>query len=119
MYCISIFIIAVNIKAEYSQISVVRFMTKEGWCKKYTTEVMFMSGSELNRARGSFKYSGLSIYAVIIGYQRHPSVINIPSNFSYSCFYEVHKGCITDVTKPYTGKDQYGITWEICVNYNC
>jgi hypothetical protein len=116
---ITFLLLSVSVKADYTQSSVVRFMSNSGWSKKYVAEVTFMSGTELNRATYSFEYSGLAIYAVIVGYQKHPSIINLTESFSYSCFYEVHKGCIVSATKPYKGKDQYGNTWEICVTYNC
>jgi hypothetical protein len=64
-------------------------MTKEGWSKKYTVDVTFISGSELNEATNSFKYSSFSIYAVIFWSQEQVTLIKLSSFLT--CGTEVDK----------------------------
>jgi len=54
-----------NAEAKYTQTCIARYMTEQGWSKKYTVDVTFISGSELNEATNSFNYSSFSVYATI------------------------------------------------------
>ena len=40
-------------------------MAEGGWSKKYTVNVTFLPGHESNEATKSYRYSSISIYAVI------------------------------------------------------
>jgi len=108
-----------NFKAEakYTQTCVVRYMTQEGWSKKYTVDVTFISGSELNEATNSFKYSSFSVYAVIFWGEGQASVIKL-STF-LSCGTTVDKNCITNTISDLKGKDQDDVEWKICVSDYC
>jgi hypothetical protein len=113
----TIFLLSFNAEAKYTQTCVTRYMTQDGWSKKYTVDVTFISGSELNEATNSYKYSSYSVYAVIFWGEGQASVIKI-SNY-LSCGSKVDKNCITNTYGDIKGKDQDGDEWKICVSDYC
>src|SRR3972149_7314860 len=105
-----ILFLSFNLNAKYTQTCVVRYMTQDGWSKKYTVDVIFISGSELNEATKSFKYSSFSVYVVIFWSKEQVSVIKL-STF-LSCGATVDKDCITNTFGDLKGKDQDGDEWK-------
>lgn len=103
--------------AKYTQTCVVGYETESGWSKQYNVEVTFLSGSELNDATGSWKYSAFSNYAVIFWAQGEASVIKI-STF-LGCSTTVDKSCVTSTFSDIKGEDQDGDKWKICVSDFC
>jgi len=106
-----------NVAAKYVQTSIVSYMTQDGWSKKYTVDVTFISGSELNDATSSYKYSVYSVYAIIFWGEGKATVIKI-SNY-LACGLEVDKNCITNSYGDIKGKDQDEDEWKICVSDYC
>jgi len=106
-----------NVSAKYVQTSIVSYMTQDGWSKKYTVDVTFISGSELNDATSSYKYSVYSVYAIIFWGEGKATVIKI-SNY-LACGLEVDKNCITNSYGDIKGKDQDEDEWKICVSDYC
>ena len=104
-------------EAKYTQTCVAKYMTQEGWSKKYTVDITFMSGTELNEATSSFKYSSFSVYAIIFWGQGQATVIKV-STF-LSCGTAVDHTCITNAISDIKGKDQDGDEWKICVSNYC
>jgi hypothetical protein len=103
-----------NAEAKYTQTCSVRYMTQDGWSNKYSVDVTFVSGSELNKATSSFKYSSFSVYAVIFWREDQVSVIKL-STFLH-CGIEVDKDCITTTIGDLRGKDQDNDKWRISVS---
>ncbi len=115
---ITLFLFSANaIYAKYVQTCDVKYMTKDGWSKKYTVDVTFISGSELNEATSSYKYSGFSTYAVIFWSKEQVTIIKL-STF-LSCGTTVDKNCITNSVTDLKGKDQDDDEWKICVGNYC
>jgi hypothetical protein len=118
---IIIFFFIINLcspaEAKYTQTCSVKYLTKEGWSKKYTVDVTFVSGSELNEATSSYKYSSYSVYAIIFWGDRQATVIKIATYLS--CGEEVDKNCITGSYGDHKGKDQDGDEWKICTGDFC
>ena len=114
---ITVLIFTTNVEAKYTQTCIARYMTEEGWSKKYTVDVTFISGYELNEATSSYKYLTYSVYAVIFWGQGQASVIKI-SNY-LSCGNEVDKNCITSTYGDIKGTDQDGDDWKICISDYC
>ncbi len=110
-------LLSFKVEAKYTQTCVARYMTQDGWSKKYTVDVTFISGSELNEATNSYKYSSYSVYAVIFWGEGKATVIKI-SNY-LSCGTEVDKNCITGTYGCIKGKDQDDDEWKICVSDYC
>jgi hypothetical protein len=104
-------------EAKYTQTCVARYMTQEGWSKKYTVDITFMSGTELNEATNSFKYSSFSVYAIIFWGEGQATVIKV-STF-LSCGTAVDHNCISNAFSDIKGKDQDGDEWKICVSDYC
>jgi hypothetical protein len=113
----AILLLCFKAEAKYTQTCVARYMTQEGWSKKYTVDVTFISGSELNEATNSFKYSSFSVYAVIFWGEGQATVIKL-STF-LSCGTTVDKNCITNTIGDLKGKDQDDDEWKICVSDYC
>lgn len=103
--------------AKYTQTCEVKYKTKNGWSKKYTVDVNFLTGSELNTATNSFNYSSYSVYAVIFWGQNKATVIKISSFLS--CGTEVTKSCITSSIMDLKGTDQDDDEWNICTSNFC
>ena len=49
-----------NAEAKCRRIATVKYQQQYGWSKKYTVEVTFMTGMELNQATSSYDYSTYS-----------------------------------------------------------
>jgi hypothetical protein len=105
------------VEAKYVQTCEAKYMTKDGWSKKYTVDVTFISGSELNTATNSYKYSSYSVYAIIFWGAGQATVIKV-SNY-LSCGTEVDKSCIANTYGDIKGKDQDEDEWKICVSNYC
>ena len=103
--------------ATYRQTCVVRYMTEYGWSKKYTIDVNFYTGSELNQATSSYRYSSYSVYAIIFWQKGQATVIKLSSYLL--CGAEADKSCITSVISDLKGKDQDDDEWKICVTGLC
>lgn len=106
-----------NAFARYTQTCSVRYWTQQGWSKKYTVDVTFMSGSELNDATSSFRYTTYSVYAIIFWGNDKATVIKL-SSFT-GCGFEVDKDCIANTIYDLKGKDQDDDEWKICVTNYC
>ena len=104
-------------QAKYRQTCEVHYKTNNSWSKKYTVEVTFMTGFELNQATNSFKYNSNSIYAIIFWDKNEASVIKISTILI--CGYETTKSCITNTYSALTGTDQDDDEWKICVTDFC
>lgn len=107
----------IDVEAKYSQSCVVRYMTSSGWSKKYTVDVNFLTGHELNNATKTYNYSMYSVYAVIFWNKGQASVIKI-SNYTV-CGLEVTKSCIVNTYGDIKGRDQDDDEWKICVQTYC
>lgn len=104
-------------EAKYVQTCEAKYMTEGGWSKKYTVEVTFLSGTELNTATNSYKYSSYTVYAIIFWSKGQATVIKVSSYLS--CGIEVDKSCITNTYGDIKGKDQDEDEWNICVSNYC
>ncbi len=104
-------------EAKYTQTCVAQYMTQSGWSKKYTVDVNFLSGSELNDATKTLNYSTFSVYAVIFWGEGKATVIKISNHLL--CGTTVDKNCITDLFGDLKGKDQDGDEWKICTGDFC
>ncbi len=111
------FLISFNVGAKYIQTCVVKYMTEDGWSKKYTVRTTFLTGKELNDATESFNYSTHSVYAVIFWGEGQASVIKISTILI--CGYEVDESCIKNTINDFKGKDQDDDLWNICVSDFC
>ncbi|MCG2611816.1 hypothetical protein LZZ90_09900 [Flavobacterium sp. SM15] len=116
-FVILFLLITLNTFAKYTQTCTVKYMTQDGWSKKYVVDVNFLTGSELNDATNSYKYSSYSTYAVIFWGEGQASVIKLTSYTG--CGYEVDKSCITNTYTDLKGKDQEDTEWKICVSDYC
>lgn len=103
--------------SKYTQTCQANYKTATGWSKKYTVDVNFLSGSEMNTATSSFDYSSFSIYAVIFWGKGQASVIKLKSHLF--CGAEVDKTCITSTLGDLKGIDQDKDEWKICVTNFC
>ncbi len=112
-----ILLLITNVEAKYIQTCSAKYMTEDGWSKKYTVEITFISGSELNDATSSYKYSSYSVYAVIFWGEGQASVIKLSGYFS--CSTEVTNICITNTYTDHKGTDQNETEWKICVSDYC
>jgi hypothetical protein len=110
-------LLTLRLDAKYIQTCQAKYMTEDGWSKKYTVEITFISGTELNDATSSYKYSSYSVYAVIFWGEGQASVIKLSGYFS--CSTEVTKSCITNTYTDHKGTDQNETEWKICVSDYC
>ena len=106
-----------SVSAKYTQTCTVRYMTQDGWSKKYVVDVTFLTGSELNDATSSYRYSSYSTYAVIFWGEGKATVIKLSSYTG--CSTEVEKSCITNTYTDLKGKDQDDDEWKICISEYC
>jgi hypothetical protein len=113
----SFFLLSFIAEAKYTQTCTARYMTENGWSKKYTVDVNFLSGSELNQATNTYNYSTYSVYAVIFWGKGQASVIKLSSYLM--CGSEVDKNCIRSSITDLKGNDQDGDEWKICVGDYC
>jgi len=102
---------------KYTQSCVVKYLTEDGWSKKYTVDVTFISGYRLNEATQSSNYSTFSKYAVIFWAENQSSVIKL-STF-LPCDTDVYRECVVNVIGDIRGQDQEERDWKICVGNFC
>ena len=76
-----------------------------------------MTGSELNDATSSIRYSSFSVYAIIFWGKGEATVIKL-SSFT-TCGSEADKSCITSIFGDLKGKDQDDDEWKICKDQFC
>lgn len=79
--------------------------------KKYEVTCLYISGSELNTATRSYKFSSFGLYAVIFWSEDQATIIKT-SGFN-SCGNEASKGCADSLFR-LKGTDQEDRDWEIC-----
>ena len=95
----------------------VKYMTKTGWSKLYTVNVTFLTGSELNRATGTYNYNSYSKYATIFWGENQASVIELSSVILSG--FEIECQDIDNTLMDLEGKDQDGDNWNICLRDYC
>lgn len=105
-----------NIYAKCVKDAQVKYKQQHGWSKKYSVEVTFMTGSELNSATNTYNYSSYSVYGIIFWGNNEASVIKI-SSFTL-CGFEVTCDCISSMYD-LKGVDQDGDEWNICLSNFC
>jgi len=99
------------------RIATVKYQQQYGWSKKYTVEVTFLTGLELNQATGTYNYRSSSVYAVIFWDQGEATVIRLSSVLL--CGYEVDCECIDNTIMDLQGYDQDDDKWNICLSDFC
>lgn len=109
--------ISSNAEAKCRRVATVKYQQQFGWSKKYTVEVTFMAGMELNQATSSFDYSSYSNYAIIFWGEGQATVIKLQSYLL--CGYEVTCDCIDNSIYDLQGYDQDGEKWNICLSDYC
>lgn len=115
--CLFLLFLSFNAIAKYTQTCKASYMTRNGWSKKYEVNVTFMTGSELNEATSSYRYSSTAVYATIFWGEGKATVIKLSGYFA--CGYEVDKSCITNSYGDLKGNDQDGDEWKICIGDYC
>ena len=114
---ISQFLLFSNAEAKCVLKATVKYQQQYGWSKKYTVNVTFMSGMELNQATTSYDYSTYSIYAIIFWGEGQATVIKLKSYLM--CGYEVTCNCVQNSIYDLQGHDQDGDKWNICLSGYC
>lgn len=104
-------------EAKYTQTCVVSYMTKDGWSKKYTVDVSFYTGYELNEKTQTIKYSHYSVYAIIFWGEGQATIIKLSS--INNCGSITNKQCITNYPFDFQGFDQDDDEWKICTRDYC
>lgn len=111
-------LISFNTSAKFVKSCIAQYLTEDGWSKKYTVDVSFLSGSELNEATNSFNHDIYKVYAVIFWDNNETTIIKI-STFTGGCGSIVKESCITNLVMDLKGTDQDGDTWKICARDFC
>ena len=112
------FIISTNfLYSKCRRIAEVKYQTESGWSKKYQIEVTFISGSELNDATNSYKFSSSSNYVVIFWEEGKATIIKLST--SLLCGFNISCDCIDNSITDFKGYDQDGDLWNICINDMC
>lgn len=93
-----------------------RYETQEGKSRWHETEVTFMTGSELNEATRSYRYSPYAPYAVIFFGPGQAAVIKLSGY--YGCGDKFTTSCLPSIGNA-KGEDQDGTAWEICTGSLC
>jgi len=106
-----------EVEAKCRRVATVKYEQQYGWSKKYTVEVTFMTGYELNQATSSYDYSSYSVYAIIFWGEGQASVIKLKSYLL--CGTEVTCDCIDNSIYDLQGYDQDGDKWNICLGDYC
>lgn len=106
-----------GVSTKYTQKCVAQYSSENGWSKKYTVNVTFISGMRLNEATNSFDYPAYSNYAVIFWDKGEASVIKL-STF-LGCSVDITQQCILNVVGDIKGQDQEETEWKICVRDYC
>ena len=102
---------------KYTQSCVVRYLSSDGWSKRYSVNVTFISGLRLNEATRSFDYESFAKYALIFWGEGQATIIRI-STF-LACNTDISRECITNTIGDIEGKDQEDRDWKICVSNYC
>jgi hypothetical protein len=102
---------------KYVQTCTAQYLTENGWSKKYTVSVTFISGMRLNEATSTYDYSTFSKYAIIFWGENSASVIKL-STF-LPCNTDVYRECVVNVIGDIKGQDQEDRNWKICVSGYC
>ncbi|WP_157624708.1 hypothetical protein [Sunxiuqinia dokdonensis] len=98
--------------------SVVQYTSRGEWSKKYSVEVTFIHGSELNKATNSYNYSVTSNYGIIFWGENQASVIELSTPIlSYGT--RIDKENLRNMVIEIKGKDQEGREWKICTGRYC
>lgn len=92
-------------------------MQEYGWSKKYTVEITFLTGFELNQATGTSNYRTSSVYATIFWDQGEATIILV--NTILLCGFEVNCNCIDNSFIDLQGYDQDDDKWNICLKDYC
>ena len=74
---VSFFAFWTNADAKCIRTATVKYEQQYGWSKKYTVDVTFMTGYELNQATSSYDYAMYSNYAIIFWGEGQASVIKL------------------------------------------
>lgn len=106
-----------SINAKCRRIATVKYQQEYGWSKKYTVEVNFMTGMELNKATQSYKYDSYKVYAIIFWGEGQATVIKLTNNLPSG--YEVECSLIDNITFDLQGYDQDDDKWNICLGQYC
>lgn len=106
-----------NAEAKCRKVATVKYEQQYGWSKKYTVEVTFMLGAELNQATNSFDYASSSVYAIIFWGEGKATVIKL-KNFLL-CGFKTTCDCIDNSIYDLQGYDQDGDKWNICLGDYC
>lgn len=109
--------ICTNVDAKCRRTATVKYEQQNGWSKKYTVEVTFMTGYELNQATTSYDYDMYSVYAIIFWGEGQASVIKLKTYLL--CGTEVTCDCINNSIYDLQGYDQDGDKWNICLGNYC
>lgn len=104
-------------QASCKRIATVKYQQEYGWSKKYTVEVTFLTGMELNQATETSNYRTSSVYAIIFWDQGQATVIRLTSTLL--CGFEVDCDCIDNAFLDLQGYDQDDDKWNICLNDYC
>lgn len=110
-------LLLIDASAKCTRVATVKYEQKYGWSKKYTVDVTFMTGYELNQATGTFKYNMYSVYASIFWGDGQASVIKLRTTLL--CGNEVSCDCIDNSMFDLKGSDQDGDNWNICLSDFC
>ena len=113
-FLLIIILFTANIQAKCRKQCQVSYSTSSGWSKKYSLEVTFLTGWELNTSTKTFNYSMNDVYAVIFWEENSASVIKL--NSILICGTEVNCSCINNNILDLKGKDQKGDEWKICTS---
>ena len=108
---IAVLLIAGSCFAKYTQTCQASFLTERGWSKKYTVEVTFMTGHEMNEAIGMNKYAQNTMFAVIAWDKSQKTVIKLSNPLPTG--YMLAKESLTHSVYDVKGKDQNGGEWKI------
>jgi len=103
--------------ARCRRVAEVKYQQQYGWSRKYTVEVSFMSGYELNQVTSSFNYDGYAKYAIIFWQQNQATVIKLSSMLI--CGMEITCDCIENTLMDLQGYDQDGDKWNLCLRDYC
>lgn len=116
---LTLFYVALNSKTDAKCVKqgTVKYEKQEGWSNKYTVEITFMTGDELNKSTETIDYSFYSNYALIFWGEGRASIIKL--NSYLLCGLEVTCACIDNNILDLQGFDQDGDKWNICLSAYC
>jgi hypothetical protein len=105
-------------QAKFSRDAKVRYDTSDGRSDWYSVNVIFITGSELNLATTSVKYSSFKSYAVVFWSKEEASVIRLDEPTLFGCGTEFKESCLP-IFGNMKGPDQQGRVWEVCTAMFC